>query len=109
MTAGSFRRPASFRLPPLPSLDSRLRRMGGLASNPAREQRLEIGAGTLRLGAGNFGGVAEAEIAVDEAGALMMLDPYAGSLQRPRIGCAFVAQRIEPGGGDDRGRNAGER
>lgn len=52
---------------------------------PARQQRLEVSACALRLGARDLRGVVEAEIAVDQARPLMMLDPDAGGLQRPRI------------------------
>src|ERR1700709_1325013 len=55
------------------------------------EQRLEIGARGLRLALGGFGGFAEAELAVNESGAMMILHRDAGGLQRVRVGFASVA------------------
>src|SRR3954463_2557229 len=112
-TAGSFRRRA-FSRGPLPGPDRRpaWRPILPLPISPsgaAREKRLEVRACALRFGTRHLGGVAEAEIAVDQAGAFMMLHRHTGCLQRPCVGCTFVAQGIEPGGGDDRGRDAGER
>src|SRR5262245_34315536 len=75
-------------------------------SGSCAQQCLEIGAGALRLGACRVGGFAKAEIAVDQAFTRMVLDRHVGGLERRRIGCAFVAQGIEPGGTDDRWRKS---
>src|SRR5215468_6622754 len=79
------------------------------SSRAAGEQCLEIGTRALGLEARSLGGFTHAEIAVDQAGALMMPDGNAGSFQRPRVGSALVAQRIKPGRRDHGRRNAGER
>src|SRR3954470_19943828 len=70
------------------------------------EQRLEIGACGLRFAPGSLGGLAEAEITVNQSRAMMILGRDAGSSECIRVGLAFVAQGIEPRGGDDRGREA---
>src|SRR3954471_5161786 len=111
-TAGSFRRRASSRCPlPRPERRPAWRPILPLPISPsgaAREKRLEVRACALRFRARHLGGIAEAEIAVDQAGAFMVLYRHTGGFQRVRIGCALVAQGIEPGGGDDRGRDAGK-
>src|SRR5258706_10145775 len=70
------------------------------------QQRLEVSACGLCLALRGLGGLAEAEITVNESGAMMIFRRDAGGLQRLRVGLAFVAQGIEPCRGDDRGREA---
>src|ERR1700688_1705311 len=74
----------------------------------ALKQRPKIGARALRLAPGCFRRFAEAEIAVDQALALIISGRYAGGGERAGIGLALVAQRIEPRGADDRRREPGK-
>ena len=75
---------------------------------PLLQHRLEIRARPLRLGACRLGRIDETEIAVNQSLARMIFHRHAGRRQRLGIGRALVAQRIEPGGGDDGGRDTGE-
>ena len=72
------------------------------------QQRLEIRPRALRFALGGLGGLAEAEIAVDEAEAVVIAGRHAGGGKRVGVGLALVAERIEPGGRDDRRRYACE-
>ena len=60
------------------------------------EHCLEIRARPLRFEPGSLGCFAHAEIAVDQARALMALGWYARCLKRIDVGFALVSQRIEP-------------
>src|SRR5690348_463326 len=71
------------------------------------EQRLEIGPRPLRFGPRDFGSLAKSEITVDQAFAGIMPGGNIGAFERGRVSGAFVAQGIEPGGADDRGRQSG--
>src|SRR5258705_11055862 len=64
--------------------------------SPPFEQRLEIGARALCLDPRGLRRFAEAEIAVDQAGAMIISGRDAGGGKRVGIGLALVAQRIEP-------------
>src|SRR5215472_8746847 len=77
-------------------------------SGPAREQRLEFGAGALRFDPRGLAGLAQPEIAVDQARPMVMPCRHTRGLERPGIGRALVAQGIEPGSADDRGSDAGK-
>src|SRR6266478_9046756 len=72
------------------------------------EQRLEIGAGALRLVPRGFRGVAEAEITVDQASAMMVLRHDACGSKRVGIGLALIAQGIEPRRANHRRRKSRE-
>src|SRR5260221_10899130 len=72
------------------------------------QQCPEIGARALRLASGGLGGFAEAEIAVNKPGAVMISGRDASGGERIRIGLALVPQWIEPRRGDDRWREAGK-
>ena len=67
----------------------------------------EIGTGALRLAPRGFRRIAETEIAVDQAGAMMILRGDTGRSQRVGIGLALVAQGIEPRRSDHRRRKSG--
>src|ERR1700688_3278608 len=67
-----------------------------LRLRPALKHRLEIRAGALRFEPGGFGQIAEPEIAVDQAGAMMVPGRDIGGGERFGIGFAFVAQGIVP-------------
>ena len=68
------------------------------------KQRLEIGARALRLAPRGFRGIAEAEISVDQASALIVPCGGACGGKRVGIGLAIVAQGIEPRRANHRGR-----
>src|ERR1700730_10947797 len=68
------------------------------------QQDLEVRPRFLRLGPRHVGRVAKAEIAMDQALALVIPGRNARLRQNSGIGRAFIAQRIEPRRGDDRGR-----
>src|SRR4051812_5217206 len=77
-------------------------------SGAAFEHRPKIGAGALRLDPRGLGSLAEAEIAVDQAGTMMVLGGDTGGGKRVGIGLALVAQRIEPCRAYDRRREPRE-
>src|SRR5437868_10653910 len=69
----------------------------GYLSRAFVQQRLEIRPCALRFALGGFGGLTEAEIAVDEAEAVVIAGRHAGRGKRVGVGLALVAERIEPG------------
>ena len=70
------------------------------------QQGLKIGARALRLAPGGFRRVAEAEIAVYQASAMMILRRDASGGKRVGIGLTLIAQRIEPRRANDRRRKS---
>src|SRR5438132_14087208 len=66
----------------------------GLRLRALFQERLEIRPRVLGFALGGFGGFAEAEIAVDEAEAVVIAGRHAGRGKRVGVGLALVPERI---------------